>query len=116
MPRQTPPAKSPAVQRTVPTTSPFTPTPLHVEQPTLGQTIKQGFGFGVGTSLARNLVDRAFASPAQPQTQTQTQTQTQQKPQKSCKELEAEFNQCIKGQLPENTCQDFLERYNQCKQ
>lgn len=114
MPRQTSSAKSPV--RSYRPFSPLAPSvPISVEQPTLGQSIKQGFGFGVGTSLARTLVERAFASPVSGQ-QPQQQAQQPQQQKKSCKELEAEFNQCIQAQLPENTCQDFMDRYNQCKQ
>ena len=37
------------------------PVPVERATPTLGQTIKEGFGFGIGTSIARNMVDRIFA-------------------------------------------------------
>jgi len=46
----------------MPIVSPKTPVaiPLGTQQLTLGQTIKEGFGFGIGSSIARNIVDRAF--------------------------------------------------------
>lgn len=33
-------------------------------RPTLGQSIKDGFGLGIGSSIARNLVDGWFHKPA----------------------------------------------------
>jgi hypothetical protein len=41
-----------------------TPAPLQIQapQPTLGQSMKEGFGLGVGLSVARNVVDRAFGA------------------------------------------------------
>lgn len=41
-----------------------TPAPLQITapQPTLGQSMKEGFGLGVGMSVARNVVDRAFGA------------------------------------------------------
>jgi hypothetical protein len=120
MPRQSTPARTSAsVSTKLPAFYPTTPTSVthHVEQPTLGQSIKQGFGFGVGTSIARNVVDRMFAGPSASSVGAGgAVTSLPPKKMKTCKELEAEFNHCIQAQLPENTCQDFMDRYNQCKQ
>jgi hypothetical protein len=41
------------------------PTPLQASQPSFMQTVKEGFSFGVGTSIARNVVDRLFGSNSQ---------------------------------------------------
>lgn len=91
------------------------PTPLTSsvgKASSFGQVMKDGFAFGVGSSIARTVVDSvlglssASSSAAAPVPSVK----------KTCPELEAEFNSCIRGQLPEHTCQDFLERYNQCKQ
>ena len=38
------------------------PTPVESSNPSFMQTVKQGFSFGVGTSLARNMVDSIFGS------------------------------------------------------
>ena len=38
------------------------PATYHAPQPTLMQSMKEGFGLGVGVSIARNLVDRAFGT------------------------------------------------------
>jgi hypothetical protein len=37
--------------------------------PSFGQSIKDGFGLGIGSSIARNLVDGWFHRPAAPTTQ-----------------------------------------------
>lgn len=52
-----------AVQKPVPQSLPAVST---VGQgPSFGQTLKEGFAFGVGSSVARNVVDRMF-SPSAP--------------------------------------------------
>ncbi len=38
------------------------PTPVESSNPSFMQNVKQGFSFGVGTSLARNVVDSIFGS------------------------------------------------------
>ena len=46
-------------------TSPKTPVaipPIKFQQPSLLHTVKEGFGFGIGSSIARNMVDRVFGS------------------------------------------------------
>ena len=42
-------------------TSPKTPIAMH---PTLVQSVKEGFGLGIGVSIARNMVDRVFGLPS----------------------------------------------------
>ena len=59
--------RSNSSKKTVPLvyTSPKTPIaipPIKFQQPTLLQSVKEGFGFGVGSSIARNMIDRAFGS------------------------------------------------------
>lgn len=62
-------APKPVVRTPVPFTSSL-PQPLAtsavpvMERPTLGQSIKDGFGLGLGASVARNLVDNWFHKPA----------------------------------------------------
>jgi hypothetical protein len=38
------------------------PTPMQTSSPSFMQTVKEGVSFGVGTSIARNLVDRVFGT------------------------------------------------------
>ena len=37
--------------------------PMPVQNPSFGSIMKEGFAFGVGSSVARNVVDRIFAPP-----------------------------------------------------
>ena len=52
------PPPAPVIHRPSPPPAIYTPTPV----PTLGQAIKEGFGLGIGMSVARNVVDRAFGA------------------------------------------------------
>lgn len=55
--------RSNSSKKTMPIVSPKTPIaipPVGTQQPTLLQSVKEGFGFGIGASIARNIVDRAF--------------------------------------------------------
>jgi hypothetical protein len=57
------PAHAPAPISHFPAPTPFT---YSVPRPTLGQSIKDGFGLGIGSSIARNMVDGFFhKSPEQ---------------------------------------------------
>lgn len=39
-----------------------TPTPMQASSPSFMQSLKDGFSFGAGASIARNMVDRMFGS------------------------------------------------------
>ena len=50
-------------------TGPMIPqTPASPAASSFGQIVKDGFGFGVGTSVARHLVDKLIGGPTSPQT------------------------------------------------
>ena len=67
-PKPTPPAP-------VPYHPPSSPITFQQQAPTLGQSMKEGFGLGVGLSVARNVVDGLFGSnrPAAPPPVQQSQ-------------------------------------------
>jgi len=52
------------------------PTPIQSSNPSFMQTVKEGFSFGVGTSIARNLVDRMFGSSKSGESVTSIPTST----------------------------------------
>ena len=62
------PKSSAPVQAYHPPTSPIT---VQHAAPTLGQSMKEGFGLGVGMSVARNVVDGLFGSNRQQPQQSQ---------------------------------------------
>jgi hypothetical protein len=64
MPRST---KKP-VANTKPVLNPVVQNSLPVnQQPSLFSSVKQGFGFGIGSSIAHNIFDSKPAQPQQPQ-------------------------------------------------
>ena len=73
-----------------------TATPIHVParpiQPTFGQTIKEGLAFGIGSSIARNMVD----SVMQPTTITKPipVQHAKMKEFKACMESKNDYDEC----------------------
>jgi hypothetical protein len=89
--------RSNSSKKTVPLvyTSPKTPIgipPIKIQQPTLLHTIKEGFGFGIGASIARNIVDRTFGSFSAPKTPLIKST---------------EYTQCIQEGGDEEVCKQY---------
>ena len=81
MPRSTP--------QTVPRVQPQPQVPA-VRQPTMLDSIKSGFGFGVGSAVARSVVDSVFRTG-------------------NPKEAKAEFVKCMETKTYEE-CTIFLEK------
>ena len=75
-------------------TSPRSPValPLKIQQSTLGQSVKEGFGFGIGSSIARNMVDRVFGSFSSPKSSLTKLT---------------EYTQCIQEGGTEEVCKQY---------
>jgi len=62
-----------------------------VRQPTMLDSIKSGFGFGVGSAVARSVIDSVFRTRVDP------------------KEVKAEFVKCMETKTYEE-CTIFLEK------
>lgn len=74
-------------------------------QPTFASTMLQGFGFGVGSSVARNVVDRAFDSSAN--------VLTIEKPKQECQLMWENFNTCLQNS-GEPSCNYFYKDFIEC--
>lgn len=61
-PRSSSPSRNTSTKSVAPFRPSSVPAVFHAPQPTLMQSMKEGFGLGVGVSIARNLVDRAFGA------------------------------------------------------
>lgn len=91
-------------------TASFTPVvPYHTTSaPTLGQSIKEGFGFGIGTSIARNIVDRAFGNSSH----TQKTSDPSSTPITSVNPIQSvehqQYEQCIKEGGEKDICEQYL--------
>jgi hypothetical protein len=57
-------------------------------------SIVQGFGFGIGSSIARNTIDKVF-NQSQPQPQTQIQTPPQTQSNDTCVFLHNDYTKCM---------------------
>ncbi len=96
------------------------PTPMQSSAPSFMQTVKEGFSFGVGTSIARNLVDRLFglnsitSSPVPTTTPTHTQNPihvpntTAVDSTKSIGADQLLYHNCIQDGGKHETCKDYL--------
>jgi len=89
----------------LPIHKPLTPLPLY-KPPTLVDTIKQGFGFGLGSAVAHRAVD-SFMGPKQieaPRVFTPCI-------EKKCDIIEKEFEKC---NINLNCSDELVKEYNQC--
>lgn len=66
---------------------PYTPS---VSQPTLGDTVKQGFGLGVGSGLGHALIGRMFGGIGSPTTPTVSPSQKE-----PCEMERKSFDNCL---------------------
>jgi len=76
-------------------------------QPTFASTMLQGFGFGIGTSVARNVVDKAFDSSvcdAIPNVE---------KPKQDCILMWENYNTCLRNSDVQS-CNYFYKDFLQC--
>lgn len=63
MPRRIAPAPAPSKSMSV--SKPSSVQTIHVQQPTFGESLKSGFGFGIGSSIAHNIFgSRPASTPA----------------------------------------------------
>lgn len=69
------------------------------------EVVKDGLAFGLGSSVARHLVDSVFKTPAQP---------VEPRPYPKCDTMQQEFESCVQLRMPEETCQKQLDTLNAC--
>ncbi len=80
-------------------------THLSVEQPTLGQTLKQGFGFGAGSAIAHRIFGM---SP------TIIQAPSDKKVEHPCEKELVAFESCMKTRSTDDFCGNEQMSYTQC--
>jgi len=102
-----PRSKSPSVHHLVPALppkpvalTPLPPKPVGLAvAPSLAQTLKEGFAFGIGSSVARTAVDRMFS----------TKEETV-----DCYDQKRAFDLCLLVEGNESFCGDEKNRYKKC--
>ena len=113
MPRSTSPTKRSAaapVPALLPKVVPPLPkvVPPFTQPPSLMQTLKEGFAFGAGSSIARNMIDRMM-----PAAQTLPPSRVCHEP---CLLQLKEYESCILTQDNEAFCGDKRSSYMECTQ
>jgi hypothetical protein len=100
------------VPRTFQYTGPIVPQAYNQNQapaaPTFGQVVKDGFGFGVGTAVARQVVDRLFG----PSVATAAPQQKKDDPIMSpflTDQQRLQYNQCILEGGTHSHCKELLQ-------
>ncbi len=74
-------------------------------------TMAEGFSFGVGSSVARNIVDRIFSPSTIPATIPKTTSNNSY-----CSDLEKSWNECMSMNNQDlNICRKAYEDYEACK-
>ena len=88
MPRST---NKPVISKPVVNNSPIQNRLAGNQQPSLFSTIKQGFGFGIGSSIAHNIFDSKEVKPMHPVTDATREV----KPLHPVTDATREFKQCM---------------------
>jgi hypothetical protein len=80
------------------------PNRLEIQQPTLGQSIKQGFGFGAGSAIAHRFFGASptILAPSQPEVKL------------PCDKERTAFENCMKTKSTDDFCGDQQMAYTQC--
>lgn len=116
MPRNSTPSRSPSTQKSIqkinlPSTKPINYPQQYQSQPTMFQSVIQGFGLGIGSSIARNIFETK--QPIVINQQPINQPPTSQSP-----IICHEYIKCLKkDDYSRNDCLLNLERteYNNCE-
>ena len=78
--------------------------------PSFTQSVKEGFSFGLGASVARNVVDRMFGGSSTTPITHHVGPVTQTVEQKSCSDLLQQYNTCSDTE----NCSRLFEVYQKC--
>ncbi len=103
MPRTSSKSSAPAIRNTTPTVS-HVPSRIEFEQPTLGQSLKQGFGFGAGSAIAHRMFG---ATP-------QVIMPSDKKVESPCEKERISFENCMKIKSSDDFCGNEQISYTQC--
>lgn len=120
MPRQQTTNKAPRDSSKVPTsfqyTGPVLPRPCPEHQapaaPTFGQIVKEGFGFGVGSAVARQMVEKLFGTTSAPTVPSVPTVPKKEDPITSPFLTDSQriaYNQCIIEGGSHTHCQELLQ-------
>lgn len=88
--------------------APIANTNLHIEQPSLGQSIKQGFGFGAGSAIAHNMIG-ALMTPS-------ISAPSDKKVTPPCEKELLAFQICLKTMSSDDFCGNQQTAFTQCLQ
>lgn len=95
---------------------PYTPAPppmaYQPAAPSFGQVVKEGFGLGVGQSIAHRAVSAVLGPPSISMTQQQSPSIPETK--KNCLSERDTFETCMKTSGREDTCNQELFAYKDC--
>jgi hypothetical protein len=80
------------------------PRPPIIEQPTLGQSIKQGFGFGAGSAIAHRFFGATPTVVSVPDKKVQL----------PCENERSAFESCLKSKTIDDFCGEQQMAYTQC--
>jgi hypothetical protein len=82
--------------------------PIHIEQPTLGQSLKQGFGFGAGSAIAHRIFG---LSPT-----LVGQSVSDKKVESTCEKELTAFETCLKSKSSDDFCGEEQINLTRCLQ
>jgi hypothetical protein len=83
--------------------------PMYIPKPTLFDSVKQGFGLGLGSSIGHKVVDSFMGSSIKTNNNNINN---------KCDTIKNEYNKCMlenKYNDPKDTCYKLEKEYEQCK-
>jgi hypothetical protein len=96
----------PPAVRSQPQSSIGTTSRVEIEQPTLGQSMKQGFGFGAGSAIAHRIFGATpTIIPASPSNKNN---------EGPCEKERSAFETCMKTKSADDFCGEQQMSYTQC--
>ena len=84
-------------------------TPIAQQYPSISNTIKEGFAFGIGSSIAHNTISRLFNTSSDTNKNTQD---TMCISKTHCNIKLQEYDQCLSQN--QNNCKELISEYEKC--
>jgi hypothetical protein len=81
------------------------PVPIQTTAPSFGQSVKEGFGVGVGMSLAQRAVSALFGPP---------RVQSEVHRQDPCSQERTLMDTCFKVRGSDTYCEGEISKYKEC--
>lgn len=108
-PSRSTPSRSTPSKSVLPVAHPPSITHYTPSAPTLGQSMKEGFGLGAGSAIAQRVVSSVFGAPT-----INVATPTEKKIESPCEKERVAFETCMKFKSADDFCGNEQTGYTEC--